>query len=443
MEISRSETHKRSKQNRKNKRRRLIALNLTLLGIICILGGILLTIWNDDLADSLKAFGFGNRQPAQSEEVDDDSAAKGENDHESSGEAGEDGTAVEPEGQIAENPEVAIGGDNSAIGTDEPDEPATLPTGDEKVILSFVGDILLGPYVNKVVQDNGPNYLYEATKSYLDKADITAGNLEAPITSGGTPHEGKDYVYKASPDTLPALKAAGFDLVSLANNHILDQGIEGMRDTITHLNDIGIAHMGAGENDTEAFAPYIIEAKGIKVAYIGVSEVIFSRSMKADKNVPGVAEAYDPTRAINAIKAAKEQADIVVVMPHWGENLVVELEKKQLDLGKAFIDAGADLVIGAHPHILQGFEKYNGKWIAYSLGNFIFGVGPKGLERESAVLDVVCEKNGDCELQLHPMFIENGQPKPMDQIEGRQLLDRLMAISPGLRFEDDGTIKPE
>lgn len=439
--LSRAEINKQNRIKRKARLKRRVILNLSLLGIIVVLIGVFFLMGNNDLIGSLRGSSENSKNIIDGNTVLKPDEAGSEEDGGVSDESDGSGKDTEDEEAIT-SPD-----DPGAERTEDEDEPAvaTTPAPNEErtVSLSFVGDILLGPYVEDVIRNHGHDYLYEQTSSYLSKAHITAGNLEAPITTIDNPFPNKDYVYKASPDTLPALKASGVDIVSLANNHTLDHGAEGMRDTIRHLNETGIAHMGAGENDTEAYASFIAEGNGISVAYIGVSEVIFSQSMKADKNVPGVAEAYDPTRIVKAIEAADEKADLVVVMPHWGEMNTVVLEKKQVDLAKAFIDAGADLVIGSHPHVLQGFEMYKGKWIAYSLGNFIFGVGPKGEERETAVLDAVCTKNGDCELQLHPMFVENGQPKPMEQEEGYTLLNRLMAISPGLRFEKDGSIREE
>jgi poly-gamma-glutamate capsule biosynthesis protein CapA/YwtB (metallophosphatase superfamily) len=137
-------------------------------------------------------------------------------------------------------------------------------------------------------------------------------------------------------------------------------------------------------------------------------------SWKADKNVPGLAETYDTRRATEAIAKAKKEADIVVVMVHWGKERVDQPEPYQKDFGKQYIDAGADLVIGSHPHVLQGFEMYKGKWIAYSLGNFIFTSYPKETAGETGVLDAICSKNGDCEMTFHPMFTVNAQPTPLE-----------------------------
>jgi poly-gamma-glutamate synthesis protein (capsule biosynthesis protein) len=159
--------------------------------------------------------------------------------------------------------------------------------------------------------------------------------------------------------------------------------------------------------------------------------------------VAGVAETYETKRAVAAIAKAKEQADIVVVMVHWGKERVDQPEPYQKDYARQYIDAGADLVIGSHPHVLQGFEMYKGKWIAYSLGNFIFNAFPKGTAGETGVLDAVCTKSGDCDMTFHPMFTVNAQPTPLEGDAAKALLDRLTAISFSVKLKQDGTIVPE
>jgi poly-gamma-glutamate synthesis protein (capsule biosynthesis protein) len=312
-------------------------------------------------------------------------------------------------------------------------------TGDA-VTMSFVGDMLPGEYLNPLMKQNGFDYPYRNALLYLSEPDITAGNLELPVTLGGTPIEGTPYVYKGHPEALPAIKDAGFDVLSLANNHAMDQGVEGMLDTIKHLKEAGIGYMGTGNNDKEAFEPYYMEAKGIKVAFVGLSHVIPYTELKADRNTAGIAETYETKRAAAAISAAKEKADLVVVMVHWGKDLADRPSDIHKENARIYIDAGADLVIGAHPHVLQGFEKYKGKWIAYSLGNFIFSAYPEGTDAETGVLDASCTKDGDCSLKFNPMLVVQGQPTPLEGDAAKALLDRLTSISFGAKLGQDGSI---
>lgn len=425
--LSRSESHQQDKFKRKKRLRRLIVINFTLLGVIIVILGAWLAA--SAIQSKPDAGGGGPVNDGQAVDATDPPLDEGSGNN-----------------QGSDNSVNSIG--NSTNGTPEDNGVNGLVSGTEgspgeTVSLSFVGDLLLGEYVDAVMQREGYDFLYKQSLLYLSEPDLTAGNLEHPVTSGGVPVAGTPYVFKGSPDALPALREAGFDVVSLANNHALDQGVEGMLDTMKHLDEAGISHMGAGSNDKEAFSPVIKEVRGIKIAYIGLSRVVPFASWKADKNVAGVAETYETKRAVAAIAKAKEQADIVVVMVHWGKERVDQPEPYQKDYARQYIDAGADLVIGSHPHVLQGFEMYKGKWIAYSLGNFIFTAFPKGTAGETGVLDAVCTKSGDCDMTFHPMFTVNAQPTPLEADAARALLDRLTAISFQVKLREDGTIVPE
>jgi poly-gamma-glutamate capsule biosynthesis protein CapA/YwtB (metallophosphatase superfamily) len=303
-----------------------------------------------------------------------------------------------------------------------------------------VGDILPAAKVLDLMKANGFDYPFRGAKATLEAADIAAGNLETPITTRGTPAEDKQYVFRGTPDAVPALKDAGFDYLSLANNHTLDYGWDGLSDTMDYLDDAELKHAGSGSDDREAFSPAYIETRGITVGFVSVTGVVPEVGWKADRNHPGVAEAYSPDRAVAAIKDAKENADIVVVMVHWGKERQDQPIANQTDLGHRFVDAGADLVIGSHPHVLQGFEAYKGKWIAYSLGNFVFSTTAFSKSSETGVLKAECGKDGDCGLKFEPMLAKNSQPAPMEAAEGQALLARLSELSIGASVKEDGTI---
>jgi len=411
---SRSRTHQANKAKRRGKTRILLALNgLLLIGIVIVAA----LIWKsyDDRNQSASS----SLPPTQAVEHSDEGQPGTKSPEPKASEEG-DG---EPNASPAEN------GNGTAA-----------PEGDgESVSLAFVGDILPAAKVLDLMKANGFDYPFREAKEILSAADITAGNLETPITTRGTPAEDKQYVFRGSSDALPALKDAGFDFLSLANNHTLDYGWVGLSDTMDALDDAGLKHAGSGNDDKEAFEPAYIESNGITVAFISVTRVVPEVPWKADKNHPGVAEAYAPDRAVAAIKEAKENADIVVVMAHWGVEREDRPVAHQTDLAHRFVDAGADLVIGSHPHVLQGFETYKGKWIAYSLGNFVFSTTTTR-SSETGVLNAVCGKDGTCSLKFNPMFAKSAQPAPMGEIEGKQLLARLSSLSYGASVEEDGTI---
>ncbi|CAM4238702.1 poly-gamma-glutamate synthesis protein (capsule biosynthesis protein) [Paenibacillus endophyticus] len=442
MQISRSESHQQDKLKRKKRLRRIIILNFTLLGVIIVVLGAWLAAANSDKVKDM--FGSGDSESvnqAETKPADQNESVEGEEEPGSIADTPDSNIGNEQENGLpaADNGEANITPeDGEAIVAPEDD-----PAAGERISLSFVGDLLVADYVSAITAKEGYPFLYQPSMLYLSEPDITAGNLEFPVTTRGVPVEGTPYVFKGSPEVLPAMRDAGFDIMSLANNHALDQGVEGMLDTMKHLDEAGISHMGAGNNDTEAFAPVIKEVRGIKVAYIGLSRVVPFNSWKADRNVPGVAESYDTRRALEAIAKAKKEADLVVVMVHWGKERVTELEKHQTDFGKQYIDAGADLVIGSHPHVLQGFERYKGKWIAYSLGNFIFSSYPKETAGETGVLDALCTKDGDCEMTFHPMFTVNAQPTPLEGEQAKAVLDRLTSISFGVKLAENGKLLSE
>ncbi|MHA7962632.1 CapA family protein [Paenibacillus sp. CAU 1782] len=469
MTLSRSDSFQQEKRRRKRKRQKRFSLSLitggafiVLLGAgIALSGGKLsgLLPFDDGTESSITVDG-GQRPNSSNTDLGGGSGGVSDTDAGSGEEQNTDADTENGEGagtEAAGGEEGAANGsgegtDDAGIDSGSDDASGTTPDGysagsgqagvepGDAVSLSFVGDVLPGEYLTALMEQQGYDYPYRQALLYLSEPDIMAGNLEMPVTKRGTPIQNQPYVYKGSPDALPALRDAGFDVLSLATNHAMDQGVEGLLDTIKHLDEAGLGHMGTGNNDKEAFAPHIIETKGIKVAYIGLSHVIPLSSLKADRNTPGIAETYDTTRATAAIKSAKEAADIVVVMVHWGKDGMDKPVDSQKSLAKAYIDAGADLIVGSHPHVLQGFEMYKGKWIAYSLGNFVFTAYPKDQLAETGVLDALCSKDGECSLTFNPMKVTVGQPTPMTGEEAETLLRRLTSISYGASLDSSGKI---
>ncbi|MNJ55024.1 Capsule biosynthesis protein CapA [compost metagenome] len=231
------------------------------------------------------------------------------------------------------------------------------------------------------------------------------------------------------------------DAVNLANNHTLDQGVEGLLDTMRHLKDNSIQYFGAGKNKSEAYAPIYFERKGIRIALCGFSRVIPKADWAAGKNKPGVAAVYDPAEALKTVKTAREAADLVIVVTHWGKERTTELEKHQTSLARSFIDAGADLIIGGHPHVLQGIEQYKGKWIAYSTGNFIFTKKSSAPDTwDTAVFEAKCTKKGDCQMKLLPFRTEIGQPVPLKGEEAAQVLKRVESLSQDVKINSNGEV---
>ncbi|MFM9277904.1 CapA family protein [Paenibacillus jiagnxiensis] len=333
--------------------------------------------------------------------------------------------------------------EGSAAPEAEKPEAETAPdahtTGSDGVILNFVGDMQFSGKVEQLLQEEGYDYPYKRLGSLFKSDDLTVGNLETPVTDGGTGAANKTYVYKSSPDALPELAAAGMDVVNVANNHILDQGVSGLKDTLAYLRHYGILYMGAGKNAEEAYAPVYVERKGMTIALLGFSRVIPEVSWYAGAKSAGVAGVYDPAAALQAIRQASKKADLVIVTAHWGKERASVLEDHQTELAHAFIDAGADLVIGSHPHVLQGLEMYKGKWVAYSTGNFIFSKSLTEATWDTAVFQASCTKDGACGMKLIPCRAELGQPIPLSGEKAANILKKVENMSsPNVSIDSTG-----
>lgn len=328
------------------------------------------------------------------------------------------------------------------VPTSEPTEGEESPpaSADSQVTFAFVGDVMMAGTLAGVVEDHGYDYPFAYVTEALNEADFTVANLESPITVRGTAEE-KQWVYRTSPNAIPAMQKAGIDLVNLANNHILDYGQEGLMDTFKHLSDAGLPYVGAGEDADEAYAYRLVELEGIRVAFLGFSRVVPEGSWKAGANHPGVASTYDYTLPVEAVEAAEADADLVVVIAHWGDERVLKPNKHQVELARRYVDAGADLVIGGHPHVLQGIEHYNGKWIAYSLGNFVFTTNREHPKTwDSAILYATCGPKGDCLLEARPVNNAYAQPKVLMGEEGERILRELSEVSLNTSIASTGKI---
>ena len=244
----------------------------------------------------------------------------------------------------------------------------------QSIILMAAGDIMFDRGVKYMIDKYGRgdfNFIFANIKKELSKADILFGNLEGPISDKGL-RVGSIYSFRFSPTSTLALRNAGFDVVSIANNHMLDYQAVALQDTMVNLQKAGIDYVGAGNNETEAFSLKIKEIQGVKIGFLGF-ENIGPASWKAGADKIGMAwVGWDFTKVKEIISQSKSQVDVLAVSLHAG----VEYQGLPDDFQKAFdkmaIDSGADLVLGHHPHVIEPLEKYNNGWIIYSLGNFIF-----------------------------------------------------------------------
>jgi len=232
---------------------------------------------------------------------------------------------------------------------------------------------MLSRMVGEKIRTTGdPRAPFLKTVETLEQADITFCNLESPFYEEGPPIEG-EMVFGAAPETIEGLTYAGFDIVSLANNHFGNQGVAGMNFTLSHLNENGIEYAGAGENKAKAREPVIIERNGVKFAFLAYSDVRDTNreDYTATSDEPGIAvlTKSDLTRDI---QYTRERAHIVVVSIHWGVEYETTPTERQRTYAHLAIDSGASLVLGHHPHVIQPVEEYKDGYIFYSLGNFVF-----------------------------------------------------------------------
>ncbi|MBI4504728.1 MAG: CapA family protein [Chloroflexi bacterium] len=267
---------------------------------------------------------------------------------------------------------------------------------DRDLTMLLVGDVY--------VQRDDPPSIFRHVGELLRGADFTLGNLEGAVADGGTlrqrtsaPHLS---FFKADARQIAAIQAAGFDAVGAANNHCLGYGYEGLFESLGHLDRIGVKHAGAGRSKAEAHTPAVVERQSVRVALLAYTSV-FAPGWQATDDGPGLAvvrarTAYEPSPRFQEqpgsppiirswawpedkaqvaadVAAARQQADLVVCSFHWGvSERYTKLAEYQVEVGRHAIDAGADLVFGHHPHVLQGVEVYRRRAIFYSLGNFAF-----------------------------------------------------------------------
>jgi len=304
------------------------------------------------------------------------------------------------------------------------------------ITITLGGDVLMEYSLVDTMKKQGADYPFQYVKPYFQQSDYTVVNLETPITDASTAFP-KQYNFKASPLLLEGLKSSGVDMVSLANNHTLDYGQQGLLDTLSQLEKAGIEQIGGGKNKEEAYSEKIVEIKGQKVAFLAFSRVLPSVSWYARDNKPGLASGYQVDRAANIVENVKNKADYVLVYYHWGDEKVNRPNQDQKTIARTLIDHGADAIIGSHPHVLQGFETYKGKPVAYSLGNFLFPDYVSGRTAETGVLKLQFNKD-EVNMSFYPHILANNQITPL---KGRSLLSQyryLESISNGAAFDQEG-----
>lgn len=280
---------------------------------------------------------------------------------------------------------------------------------DKTITIDLVGDINLADdwYTMEAAAQRGgvSDCISENARSELAAADISVVNNEFVYEDGETPLAGKTYTFGAATENVKLLKIFSADLVTLANNHVYDYGEEGLISTLDTLDDAEIPYVGAGRNLEEASAIKYFVVKGRKIAFVSATEIEkFAKYTKeATENSPGVIKTIDTSLFCSVIAEAKANADYVVACVHWGIEGKNDFEAEQRRMAEDYVKAGADVVIGGHPHRLQGVEFIEDTPVAYSLGNFWFSTGTI----YTTIAQIRIDESGELSLYMIPCIQQN------------------------------------
>lgn len=355
-------------------------------------------------------------------------------------EASPSDTAEEP--QAPEPPEAAAEEVQAELSAEEgPTEPSDEEAPDpepETAVLSFAGDVLFSEQYLAAYDKNGISAIADADMlSEMQNADLFLLNEEFPFSLRGEPMEDKQYTFRTDPKYIEIFRELGTDIVTVANNHALDFGTDAFCDTLDTLKQADIACIGGGYNISEASAPAVRTVGGQTFAVFGATRVSPSYDWYATDSQPGLFQTYDPARLNAAIAEARQSCDHVIVFVHWGIERAELPEEYQRQLARGYIDAGADLIVGCHPHVLQGFEYYNGVPIIYSLGNYLFS----NQTSETLLLKTTFSADGSPEIRLIPCRRVNGILSRIQ--DPAELYRHLTDISFGAHVSEDGTLAPQ
>jgi poly-gamma-glutamate capsule biosynthesis protein CapA/YwtB (metallophosphatase superfamily) len=288
------------------------------------------------------------------------------------------------------------------------------------ITLAFAGDVHFTERTLRLLRD--PATAFGPVATILGRADLAMVNLETAVTTRGTP-EPKRFHFRAPATAYAAIKAAGVDVVSLANNHALDYGRVGLADTLASASAAGVPVVGAGRNATEAYRAWITTVKGVRIAFLGMSQVAeLSGSWAARSDRSGIAYAFDGARAAAAVRAARSAADVVVVYLHWGREYNECPTAQMKAFAKRMADAGASIVVGTHAHVLLGDGWLGRTFVAYGLSNFLWWYNDAGTN-DTGVLEITLHGSAIVKTQFVPAYIDRqtGQPNPVSGAEADRI----------------------
>jgi poly-gamma-glutamate synthesis protein (capsule biosynthesis protein) len=311
----------------------------------------------------------------------------------------------------------------------------SIPVQANEIIINAVGDIMLAGRWASDIRKSGYGSPFQGVTAEFNAADLTIANLESPLARGGREFTGKKFRFRAEPEVAAALKQSGINLVTLANNHSMDYGKEALAETMYNLKNVGIAWVGAGENLDEARKMALYSIKGKKIAFLGYS-LTQPVEFFAGKNRPGTTPGFEKL-FVEDIRLARQQADYVIVSFHWGTEGKSGVQSYQRKAAHRAIDAGADVIIGHHPHVLRGIERYKAGIVIYSLGNFTFASKSKSAH-DSAIVRLRFSE-GKREAELLPLDILHRrvgfQPQLLSGKQADEIIERLNTLSEPLKTQ--------
>lgn len=296
----------------------------------------------------------------------------------------------------------------------EPKLPKRLGSG-EPVTFAFGGDVMFEEPIRSYLSE--PASVFAPIRGVLRKADVAMANLETPVTDRGTPTPNKEYLFRAPNSAFDALKRSGLDVVTIANNHGMDYGAQGLEDTLRTAKRKGFPVVGGGFNEAQAFHPWRTTVNGQRIAVIGATQVIdeeFLSWWEARGSQTGVASAkYDmEDRLVRQVMKARRTSDTVVVYLHWGEEMKSCPLDRQVSLAERLVRAGADIIVGSHAHILLGGGMLGRSFVDYGLGNFVFYTGG-GIAAQTGVVEVTATGRRIDGYRFVPATISGGRPEPV------------------------------
>ena len=379
-------------------------------------------------------------------DINDDSSASNSNDEDGSSDNDSDGALTDGQNGDAEtSDENSENGEDKEALADNAWEHNITTANDDGMTLAFAGDILFDPgyaIMNSIRQRDGIEGVFDSgLLSYMRNSDVMVVNNEFPYSNRGVPTEGKTFTFRANPSSAGLLNDMGVDVATIANNHTYDYGEAALLDTLTALDNVGVARIGAGVNIEEASHPvYYISQSGLKVAIIAATEIerLDNPDTKgATETSPGVFRCLDITKLQNRIREAKGEGAFVIVCIHWGTENQEEIDWWQQKQGPEIAEAGADLIVGGHPHILQKIGYIGSVPVVYSLGNYLFN--SKTLD--TGLLQVEVHNDHSMNLKFVPAIQTGCTVHEATDGEKARILQHLRDISAGVNIDEDGNIR--